>query len=903
MAVEIISELKQKNGQKFPIVDTNNIKGGFYQVDTIVERDAIPDIRKRDGMLCFVKNDPDKIYTYQWNDGRWTKSKIGSAVDANNTKIADMNARLDVQDNSISQALGAIEKNTSDIKNVSDTVDAQAARLDDVDTTLENALFKNKGYFTTLEKLNEAVPNPTIGSKAYVGTSEPYAIYIVENGVWVDSGYTGGDEIVANITTERIEDGAVTIGKLEPSIQSLVTNISKNASFAGIATPATNPGTPDGPVFYIASQAGSYSNFNNIEISKGESVILKWNSGTWEKSAFKPMTDFNSVFDDDGKTITLKNEEQDQKLSELENNVSELQPKDNTNDFSISDEDNIDIVQFKNGHIKTKYFDSSKEASIDSSGLMSKEDKQKLDSISSGAERNNIGVTDNVISDLDISDEQGNVLARFTEGHIKTKNFDSSQSSEVVALGDTDWNGLEIADEANNTVVRFIGGHIKTKNFNSENNSDDSIKVCITDNVYAVVGDKLQIYYNEIFRCANYKNYDINTVCEIGHHFPRYYEVTPTTSDIGSHKLTFSIKDNNNKVLGSKIVNLVVSSAASPSSKLNILCVGDSTTQGGQWVSELQRRLTSSGGKPTALNLANISFVGRMEVEYAGITTHLEATGGYNFLDYIIAGVMRVRFDVEDGLSVNMSVGDTYSWNGYTFTIQEKNMSNNYFTCDINDKTASIYESEGGTLEKVTGNGDTTISFKLARSVGNPFINPATGVIDMPYYINTFCEGKVDIVIADLLTNGVLPYWETSDDYKQHFDWMKTFVNLFKDVNSSVKCLIAIPNNVSTNGGLGHDYKADIPYAIGNGKKYSNQGMHDALKEYISENNLSAFVEELDFQSEFDSDNNFPVEDVPINTRSTITEKRGINGFHPNISGYMQKADMAYRMFVNKFCK
>ena len=89
MAVEIISELRQKNGQRFPIVDTNNIKGGFYQVDTIAERDAIPDIRKRDGMLCFVKNDPDKIYTYQWSDGNWVKSKIGSGVEKIDT-VADI---------------------------------------------------------------------------------------------------------------------------------------------------------------------------------------------------------------------------------------------------------------------------------------------------------------------------------------------------------------------------------------------------------------------------------------------------------------------------------------------------------------------------------------------------------------------------------------------------------------------------------------------------------------------------------------------------------------------------------------------------------------------------------------------------------------------------------------------
>lgn len=209
-------------------------------------------------------------------------SQINNTIAGHEESIAQINTKLSEHTSNISNLGSAIEKNTSDIKNVSDTVDAQAARLDDVDTTLDNALFKNKGYFTTLEKLNEAVPNPTIGSKAYVGTSEPYAIYIVENGVWVDSGYTGGDEIVAKITTDRIEDGAVTIGKLEPSIQSLITNISKNASFAGIATPTTNPGIPDAPVFYIAAQTGTYSNFNNNELTDEEVAVFLFD-GSWKK--------------------------------------------------------------------------------------------------------------------------------------------------------------------------------------------------------------------------------------------------------------------------------------------------------------------------------------------------------------------------------------------------------------------------------------------------------------------------------------------------------------------------------------------------------------------------------------------------------------------------------------------
>lgn len=59
-----------------------------------------------------------------------------------------------------------------------------------------------------------------------------------------------------------------------------ISALKKNYVFAGIATPTTNPGTPDVPVFYIATEAGIYANFNGIEVADGEAVILEW-KGNW----------------------------------------------------------------------------------------------------------------------------------------------------------------------------------------------------------------------------------------------------------------------------------------------------------------------------------------------------------------------------------------------------------------------------------------------------------------------------------------------------------------------------------------------------------------------------------------------------------------------------------------------
>ena len=69
---------------------------------------------------------------------------------------------------------------------------------------------------------------------------------------------------------------------LQNVLNSIISNVGLNSTFAGIATPETNPGTPDGNVFYLATTAGTYSNFNGIVIEAGEAVILEW-KGSWTK--------------------------------------------------------------------------------------------------------------------------------------------------------------------------------------------------------------------------------------------------------------------------------------------------------------------------------------------------------------------------------------------------------------------------------------------------------------------------------------------------------------------------------------------------------------------------------------------------------------------------------------------
>ena len=55
MAIELISTVKPKNNGTFPIVEANDIKGGYYSVESIEIRDTIPEKNARYAMLCLER--------------------------------------------------------------------------------------------------------------------------------------------------------------------------------------------------------------------------------------------------------------------------------------------------------------------------------------------------------------------------------------------------------------------------------------------------------------------------------------------------------------------------------------------------------------------------------------------------------------------------------------------------------------------------------------------------------------------------------------------------------------------------------------------------------------------------------------------------------------------------------
>lgn len=80
--------------------------------------------------------------------------------------------------------------------------------------------------------------------------------------------------------------------------------------------------------------------------------------------------------------------------------------------------------------------------------------------------------------DLDIIDDDGNVILRLADGHIQTKEFDSSNipsggGGNVDAKGSNSTADLVLTDYFGNVIAEFADGHIQTKEFDSESIIDD----------------------------------------------------------------------------------------------------------------------------------------------------------------------------------------------------------------------------------------------------------------------------------------------------------------------------------------------------------------------------------------------------------------------------------------------
>lgn len=125
-----------------------------------------------------------------------------------------------------------------------------------------------------------------------------------------------------NANIKRNGQNAITGPILNSVLNAIIDSLGKYYQFVGVATPVTNPSSPDQNVAYIASTEGTYAKMGGITMSSGELAVIKWD-GEWVKETIlilpegsesnvfiatygeTPLADVKNAFDD-GKIVVVK---------------------------------------------------------------------------------------------------------------------------------------------------------------------------------------------------------------------------------------------------------------------------------------------------------------------------------------------------------------------------------------------------------------------------------------------------------------------------------------------------------------------------------------------------------------------------------------------------------------------
>lgn len=431
-----------------------------------------------------------------------------------------------------------------------------------------------------------------------------------------------------------------------------------------------------------------------------------------------------------------------------------------------------------------------------------------------------------------------------------------------------------------------------------------SLHIC--KNIYCVVGDKIQLYYDSFVHHIG--DYSLNIVCNKGRNYKRYWEYTPTSSDVGTVTMTIQLLDIDGKVIEEKQVNIVTTAAANKSSQTNVLFVGDSLMMLGQQPIEVSRRLKGTTGvatSPASLALSNFYIKGRKV--NADQSVGWEGTGGWTWNSYLSStGNPGIRFTVTD--ITDIRPGTIYTIQGFTqkVEISEINTSENtvfgiyYGKGDIYNNPELLPQT--GILTRTSGQGQETVSYTSAVvETFQPFWNYDTDQFDISSYVDKYLDGHVEYICILLGSNSIIGMNPYTGDITNVLNQAKELITkIHEQLPDAIICVGTEPLK-SQNGGTGTSYAASGAsgsYLIPSWN-YKYHKLNDAYRTLEEDETFSQYVKVIDLCAQTDSEYAFNYTEVDVNTRvTTDKERRGTDGVHPNNQGYWMMADAWFRALL-----
>lgn len=292
---------------------------------------------------------------------------------------------------------------------------------------------------------------------------------------------------------------------LQNTLNSIISNIGKDSSFVDIAIPSTNPGVPDGNVFYLATKQGIYSNFSGITVLKGEVAILEWR-GKWEKKETGLATN--------EKVLELENSKQDNLTFDKTPTINSNNPvtsggirealdvqKNEVNEAkdkalqAINENEQSAISNFNSQRVTPEMLSESTKQLIEASGggtITNLADDEDIQSVNDGTGSNVLKLANRIYNPVNFSGKGYKIIRKnIVEGkNVLTQDMVNEPNTVYEIRYDFDLNEQEITIPEG-CILKFEGGNFR-------NGSITGSETCIVSPAY-------NIFYNTIIK-GSYNN-------------------------------------------------------------------------------------------------------------------------------------------------------------------------------------------------------------------------------------------------------------------------------------------------------------------------------------------------------------------------------------------------------------
>ena len=466
--------------------------------------------------------------------------------------------------------------------------------------------------------------------------------------------------------------------------------------------------------------------------------------------------------------------------------------------------------------------------------------------------------------------------------------------------------------------VEEIDARVEVLEEKIENGLDDAF-IVLPNTLYVKKNQKANIYFKQFVQSSDYGNeYSVSQFIRNGVGGPdisatfmpayeRQFSGTPSAAN--TYPAVYYLR-RYNKLIDTWTGNIIASDIPSTAKTINVLTVGDSITDIGNYQRRLIELLYDDD--------VTINYIGTMGYkEYEHGTVRMEALSGGNmsFMTehngnakiLTVSGITELPVTGYPGTSYQDANGNNWVVRGFKM---EKQANNTYsgllklgvFRSDPNygDGSQSGSESDNvfpssGTITKVNSlAGDAIITYTAVTEARfNPFWNPATDQLDFEYYLNFWNFESPDVLIMQWGYNEVSSFIDIDhQSISTAVSRAKTIIDKFHAQLPNAKVI------------YGFDpYGAELPRSASShrndGKKYAMLNFEKKIIEEFSKPEYADFVIIVPISAMVDNVYGYGaiIEENINPVYPSVTVKRlanGHDGVHPPYGYALNEAALAY---------